>query len=143
MGIGLRIFLVNENDTLERLAVVKFERLGQGDPEVRLPQYAYKRVRYALVVLEIENRKAVGINMIQYSYLTFDPEGRLDTTDQEQAARLALDMLPPISSEESSRQVIDASHKFAKKRYDDHYTWKPTPEIEAAIVKTVLGTHHR
>lgn len=143
MGIGLRIFLIDEDDTLKRLALSKFERLRRGDPKERLPQYSSKRVRYALVVLEIENRKAVGINLIQYSYLTLDSEGRLNTADLEQAARLALDMLPPLSSEESSPQIIDASYKFSKKRYDDHYTWKPTPEIEAAIVKAVLGKHHR
>ena len=99
MGIGLRIFLITEDDSLRRLSVAQFERLRRGELEGRLPEYANKQIRYALVVLETEHRKAVAINMIQYAYLFFDSEGRLDATNLEQAARLALDMVPPIPSE--------------------------------------------
>jgi len=139
MGIGLRIFLITEDDSLRRLSVAQFERLRRGELEGRLPEYANKQIRYALVVLETENRKPVAINMIQYAYLFFDSEGRLDATNLEQAARLALDMVPPIASEINNGRVIDAHHQFAKKRYDDQYKWAPTPEVEAALVKAVLG----
>ena len=78
MGTGFRIFIVNDDDSLRRLSLAKFERLRRRDPEERLPEYAGKRVRYALVVMEVENRKPVGINLIQYGYLPFDSEGRFD-----------------------------------------------------------------
>ena len=142
MGIGLRIFLITEDDSLRRLSVAQFERLRRGELEGRLPEYANKQIRYALVVLETEHRKPVAINMIQYAYLFFDSEGRLDATNLEQAARLALDMVPPIASEINNGRVIDAHHQFAKKRYDDQYKWAPTPELEAALVKAVLGKTH-
>ena len=142
MGIGLRIFLITEDDSLRRLSVAQFERLRRGELEGRLPEYANKQIRYALVVLETENRKPVAINMIQYAYLFFDSEGRLDATNLEQAARLALDMVPPIPSEINNGRVIDAHHQFAKKRYDYQYKWTPTPEVEAALVRAVLGKHH-
>ena len=142
MGIGLRIFLITEDDSLKRLSVAQFERLRRGELEGRLPEYANKQIRYALVVLETENRKPVAINMIQYAYLFFDSEGRLDATNLEQAARLALDMVPPIPSEINNGRVIDAHHQFAKKRYDNQYKWAPTPEVEAALVKAVLGKTH-
>jgi len=35
--------------------------------------------------------------------------------------------------------VIDAGHRFAKKRFRDKYTWEASQEIEAAIVKEVFG----
>ena len=142
MGIGLRIFLITEDDSLKRLSVAQFERLRRGELEGRLPEYANKQIRYALVVLETENRKPVAINMIQYAYLFFDSEGRLDATNLEQAARLALDMVPPIASEIRNGRVIDAHHQFAKKRYDDQYKWTPTPEVEAALVRAVLEKTH-
>ena len=116
--------------------------MRRGEPQERLPEYANKQIRYALVVLETENRKPVAIHMIQYAYLLFDAEGRLDATNLEQAARLALDLVPPLASEIRNGQVIDARHQFAKKRYDDQYKWTPTPELEAAIVKAVLGKTH-
>jgi len=34
--------------------------------------------------------------------------------------------------------VIDAQHHFAKKRFDHQFKWKPTPEIEMAILKAIF-----
>lgn len=47
--------------------------------------------------------------------------------------------IPPLLGEEDSEQLIDARHRFAKKRYDSEYRWKPTAEIEAAIVAAIFG----
>jgi hypothetical protein len=46
MDAGLRIFIVNDDNSLERLALKKYERLMQRDPDISLPQYAGKRVRF-------------------------------------------------------------------------------------------------
>lgn len=55
MGIGLRIFLVNDDDSIKRLPYTKYERLLQQDSGVRFPQYAGKRVRYVEVAIDINN----------------------------------------------------------------------------------------
>ena len=138
MGIGLRIFLVNDDDSFERLAVAKYERLLRRDPKERLAQHAGKRVRYALVVYEVENRKPVEILRIEYSWLCLNSEGRIDAAEQERERRLAVEVLPPVLVEGQSRQVIDAQYRFAKKRYHDKYRWTPSPEIEAAIVRAIF-----
>ena len=139
MGIGLRIFLVHDDDSIQRLSLACYERLLRRDPKERLPRYAGKRVRYALVVLELANRKPVEIMGIQYSLLNFDSEGRIDVAEQEREARVALEVLPPLSKERQSSHLIDAQHKFAKKRYSNAYTWTPRPEIETAIVEAIFG----
>ena len=139
MGIGLRIFLVNDDDSLERLAVAKYERLLRRDPEECLPQYAGKRVRYALVAYEVENRIPVEILKIEYNYLSLDSEGRINAGEQEREMMMAVEVLPPVLPEKEPRQVIDAKHLFAKKRYDAKYRWTPSPELEAAIVNAVFG----
>lgn len=81
--------------------------------------------------------------MAQYSYFSFDSAGRIDADELQKEMRLGVDMLPPLTTDRPSRKIVDAQHKFAKKRYDDLYSWTPTPQIEAAIVKGVLGKHHR
>jgi hypothetical protein len=139
MGLGLRIFFVNDDDSLQRLSLAKFERLRRRDPGERLSQYAGKRVRYALVVLETVNRKPVEINLVQYSYLPFDSQGRIDAAEREKQASLAGEMAAPAHMEQHPGQVIDARHRFAKRRYDDHYSWTPSPEIESAIVEAIFG----
>lgn len=139
MGTGLRIFVVKDDDSIERLALARYNRLLRRDPGERLPQYTGKRVRYAMVVLELANRKPAQIMKIQYSFLHFDSEGRIDPAEQKREARLALEVLPPLSEERQNPQVVDARHKFAKRRYDDEYKWAPSPEVEAKIVEAIFA----
>ncbi|MGD8264828.1 MAG: hypothetical protein PVG70_19240 [Desulfobacterales bacterium] len=133
MGLGTRIFIVKEDDSIERLSLKRYDRLIKRHPDERLLQFAGKRIRYALMVLEMLNRKPVRILMAEYSFLVFDSEGRLDVSEQEKAARLVMDTLEPIDLEQKSGKVIDVKHRFAKKRFDDQYLWDPSPEINAAI----------
>ena len=137
MGISLRIFIVEDDDTVYRLPLAKYDRLLEHHPKECLPQYVGKRVRYALVVVDLFNRKPVEILKFQYSFLTFDDEGRFDPEKAEREARLAFDVLGPIDT--SSGNVIDAGHLFAEKRFRDKYTWEASPEIEDKIVKEVFG----
>ncbi|UCE55115.1 MAG: hypothetical protein JSV31_06660, partial [Desulfobacterales bacterium] len=139
MGLGTRIFIVKEDDSLKHLTLKRYNRLIKGHPNEGLMQYAGKRIRYALIVLEMINRKPVEILMTEYSFLTFDSKGRLDAGEREKAARLVMDTLEPMVPEQKSGKVIDVKHKFAKKRFDDRYLWKPTPEIETAIQRAIFG----
>jgi hypothetical protein len=139
MGIGTRIFFIDDDDTMHRFPLAKFERLRRGDPKESLPQYAGKRLRYALVVLEMENRRPINIIMVQHSYLYFDFEGRIDTSEREKAATLAVNMVPPSPKERQTGQVINAHHRFAKKEHEHRYSWTPTPEIGESIVAAIFG----
>ena len=77
--------------------------------------------------------------MTEYSYLAFDSKGRLDAGKREKAARLAMNTLEPIMPDKRFGSIIDAKHKFAKKRFDDRNMWEPTPGIETAIQKAIFG----
>ena len=140
MGTSLRIFIVNDDDSLQRIALAKYERLLARDPRGRLPRYAGKRMRYALVFVDLENRQPVAILRIQYSYLYFDSEGLIEADQIERATRLALETLPSVLPKEPGKTFIDARQQFAKRRFDHQYHWEPTPEIEAAIVSEIFGT---
>lgn len=139
MGLGTRIFIVDDDDTLKRMPMRRYYRLFKRDPEERFLEYADNRIRYVLVVLELKNRKPVEILRIQYSYLSFDQKGRLREDERQRAARLSMEMIKPSPPEEESNHVIDARYKFAKKRFSREFRWKPSPEIETAIFKAILG----
>lgn len=134
-----RIYLIEDDNTIQRLPLTKFERLRKGDPLLCYPQYANKKMRYALIIVETRNRKPVEINMIQYSYLPFNADGRLDVDEMEKAAMLATEMVTPIEGKKENKRIIDAQHEFARKQYHNRYIWKPTPEIEKAIFEATLG----
>jgi len=136
----MRIFIINDDDSLRRLPNAKYERMLRGDPNEPLMQYADKRIRYALVVVETENRKPNKIIRIQYSYLFFDSEGFLDTQERERAMQIGVNMVPPYVDEGKNSTVINAHYKFARKSHKDRYRWIPSRELEEAIIKAVFST---
>ena len=138
MGITVWIFIVNDDDSIQRFPLARFERLIERDPNERLPQYAGKRVRYVEAAVELEQRKPVDILRILYLILPLDSEGRIDAAEQEKGRRLGAEMMPPIVMDRDSKQVIEAGYRFAKKRFDNEYRWIPTVEIEGAILKTIF-----
>jgi transposase len=138
MGLTTRILLVDDDDSLHRLPLARFERLRRGDPEESIPKYAGKRVRYVLVVLDLIDRRPVEILHVEYSWLSFNSEGRLDQAERERKAKLAMDLLPAMSTN-GAEQTVDARHRFARKRYQSEYSWEPTPEVQATIMAAVFG----
>ena len=138
MGTGLRVFLVNDDDSLKRFPLARFERLFQDHPEESLPEYAGKRLRYALVIVDLIDREPAEILGIQYPILTFDSEGKIEAAELEKEMRLGVDMVPIGTIAPLSRKVVDAEHHFLQKRYENRYLWRPTPEIEETIVKAVF-----
>ncbi len=138
MGLGMRVFIVKDDGSLEHLPFGKYNQLLRRDAKARLPEYAGKRVRCAVMVVETINRKPIEIVKSQFSYLLFDSDGRLHAERDEGEARLAMEMLEPVTAEKD-KQVIDARHMFARKRYVRQYKWEPSPEIERTIRKAIFG----
>jgi hypothetical protein len=142
MGISLRIFVVNDDESIKRFPLSRFERLLRGDPKERLPEHAGKRVKYAEAAVELENRKPTRILRIVYHILSFDSEGRLDQAEQEKERRLVADIIAFPIKNGSSGRVIKAQGLFAKKRFEHHYRWTPTESVEMKIVEAVFHVKH-
>jgi hypothetical protein len=52
--------------------------------------------------------------------------------------RLGMELLPSLHDEQYPHQVIDAQHRFAKRRYEHEFKWKPSPKIEQAIMAAIF-----
>ena len=140
MAVTVWIFFVNDDDSIQRFPLARFERLIERAPKERLQKYAGKRVRYVEVALELEQRKPAEILRILYLVLPFDSEGRVDAAEQEKERRLGIEMIPPIL-DRGSNQVVEAGHLFAKKRFDNEYRWEPPQEIKFVIMEAIFGSH--
>ncbi|MEE4600494.1 MAG: hypothetical protein V2J65_04380, partial [Desulfobacteraceae bacterium] len=92
MGLSIRIFIVEDDDTIKRLPLARYERLLKRDPDERLLEYAGKRVRYALIVVDLINRRPIEVVRDEYAYLDFDKEGRLKERVYEEGESSPLDM---------------------------------------------------
>ena len=135
MGFGLRIFFIDENDKITRIASARFERIRDRNPKETLSEYKNCRIRYAEVILELENRKPISIARIVYGYLQFDSKGQVDKEFLDTEGQVAISMLPSISLPGESEKVINASDRFAQKRFKDEFTWTPSFELEQAIIQ--------
>jgi hypothetical protein len=92
-----------------------------------------------MVFVEVARKQVLAIQGIQYSILTFDTKGRIDKKEWEKGMRLGMDLLPPLLNEQYPRQGIDAHHRFAKRRYEHEFKWKPSLKPEEAIVAVVFS----
>ncbi len=139
MGISVRVFLVDDNDSPQRISMARLDRVLHFDRAANFPQYAGKTVRCAMVFVEVAGRRVLAIRNTDYFLLTFDDEGRINKEEWEKGMRLGMELLPSIPDRESPKQVINAQHRFAKRRYEHEFKWKPSPKVEQAIVAAILG----
>ena len=139
MGLSIRVFIVEDDNTIKRLPMIRFERLLNRDPNEKLSKYAGKRVRYALIVVDLVNRRPIEIVRDEYAYLDFDEEGQFKEPEHGKEESSAFDMLDFFSSEQKDKRVIDARHIFARKRYFDKNRWEPTVETIASIAEAIFG----
>jgi hypothetical protein len=139
MGIGTRIFLIDENDSLHRISISRYNKMRNPDSDEFFTQYAGKRVRCAMIFLEVENRKPLSVVRTEYYYLPFDNKGRIDSTEMEKRIRLSLEIVPPIFEEQSPKKILDAQSRFAKKLYKHEFQWTPNQEIETAIMTAIFS----
>ena len=139
MGLGYRIFFIDDNDSLKRISMAQYERLFRREHGECLKQYSGKRVRCAMVVISVQDRKPQSITWIDCHRIPFDKDGRLDYGQWEKEMRLIGDLLDPIFKEERRDNIIDARNIFAKKRYDSEVKWSLTAQIEDAIEKAIFG----
>ncbi len=139
MGVSVRVFIIEEDDTVHKLSHAAFERLTRQDPNEFLPKYTGQKVRYALIAVQMKNRKPVDILHTEESFFTFDSNGRLDFADREEMIKLVFGRLTPINKNQPKKKVVDARHHFAKKKYKSKFTWDPTPQIAETIVGMIFG----
>jgi len=137
MGMSVRVFLVEDNNSLQRIPMTRLDRLFYFDRVESLQQYAGKRVRCAMVFSLVAGRRGLSIRNIDYFWLSLHDKGRIDKKGWEKGMRLGMELLPSIG--EYPKQVINAQHRFAKRRYEHEFKWKPTRKSEEAIVTAALS----
>lgn len=141
MGLGHRVFIVNDDDSLLKISLAKYERLYQEDSQERLLQYAGLRVRCALVVLFFEERKPQSITWIDCHRIPFNAEGRVDLKEWENQGRHFVNSLALPFKEPKRYKIIDAHGVFAQKRYEWESKWSLTPELKQAIEEAIFGSN--
>ncbi|MBT8352632.1 MAG: hypothetical protein KJO26_15545 [Deltaproteobacteria bacterium] len=139
MGISLKAFIIDDDDIVHRITYAMYKRLVAQAPDACLKQYTDRRVRYALIAVEMKDGKPKDILHTEEGFFTFDSGGRLDLSSRKEEIKLVYDSLTPHEKDKSPKQIVEARHHFAKKEYEDKYTWKPTPQIAETIIRMIFG----
>ena len=145
IGLSCKVFIINEDDTVRRIPYALYERLVKGESADRSQEYAGKRVRCAVVWVEIMKRRPLRIYDIDYILLPFNNKGRIDISEWErkvgmeiEAARIKEFLSSGLRKDKTSN-LVEAQHRFLKKRYDHEFTWKPNRKIKEEIPTHIFG----
>ena len=138
-SIAVRNFLVTDEDEIVRLSNARFDRLRSNPPMDSLAAFAGQRVRWAEIIVELENRKPSKVLRDVYYYLHFDSDGRLDVDRYMQDAALVVEAsFPSFFVEDEPCNVINAQQKFAKRKRDHSVWWKPQAPLERKIIDAAM-----
>ena len=140
MGTSIRHILVDQNDAVIRLSNRLFQRLWDDSQRDTLPQFAGCRVRWAEAVVELKNRKPVGILRVVFCYLYFDHQGCLDRDKVMKDGALMVEAGIGSIAPTKSGSVIHASSRFAARRRDHEAIWKPSLDLNKAIYDAALDS---
>jgi hypothetical protein len=133
MAIGFRYFVVGSDDTVERWAQTRFNRVWDGSEP--LPEFAARRLRYALVVVETHEREVIAIRGVEWNVMEIGPGGK---HDRMAAMRDAVAVTSAVNTPYPS-PIADARRRF----YNRRVHWEPTRALRAAVLGAVLSGRTR
>jgi hypothetical protein len=138
MGYSLRIFFIDKNDKIKKIPLTRFDRIRARDPEEKLDEYKNTRIRYAEIVVELENRKPVFMARAVFGYLYFDANGLLDEKILDDKWEIMCNILSSSSSSNNLSKIIYANDRFGERRFKNKYKWIPSPELEKEIFDKIF-----
>jgi hypothetical protein len=137
MGIGLRHYLLDADDTLYGIPNAAFDRLLRNPVRNRLPRFAGQRIRSAEISLAQMNGKPIAVERSSFSMLTFENNGALVSplADRHVRARAELALAPAFGQPVRGTAVEDAESRFLARGGQ----WSPSPAVKRRIDQTALG----
>lgn len=52
---------------------------------------------------------------------------------------MLFDGMEPFPDEESPPEIVDARHRFARKRFENEYQWEPNQDVKTALMHAIFG----
>lgn len=139
MSITAWYFLRTASGELEAVARSAIEAFMLRDGRLKTSPDGF--VRYAEVLVEVEQRSAVRFLSASFEQWRANNDGSRNAEHTAEVLRAAIDSLP--EAEAMPAGVVNAQPVFAKRRYDHLNAWEPTPEDRARLRELVNAKAHR
>jgi hypothetical protein len=137
MEVGFRVFFVEDDGSLRNIPWPTYVGLYFESPSIRFPEYAGRAMRCVHVVIEMEDRRPVGLLESIFFITHFNAEGAMDQDKKVERQRLAVDIRGGRSQRASGKSVIDMRPRLSEKRYDHVFRWNPTQEETADLERRI------
>lgn len=137
MGFSCRRYLIAQDDTLCRLANIKFDRMLRDPASYPLLVFAGQRVRMASAVVELVGRVPTRVIRNTFAILIFDGEGCIDTGKfgKHQLAFTESALAPVSAVSDRHATVVDATTRFVAQGG----SWTPSSTLARTINAAALG----
>ena len=93
MSIGLKVFYIKDDDSIERIPWSRYEKLIDKKPGGNFPEFAGKKIKFAQIGVVFENRKPVSVCYDNYYLITFDSQGWPEQDKQQQERLLMSEVI--------------------------------------------------
>lgn len=131
MGVSSRRFLLDQDDELYQLPNSTYERMLQDPGSNPIPRFADQRVRMALVLVDLQDRRPIRVVLSTYGIFTFNAAGCFEPTtfERQQWARAERALAPLTVEIGGKSNVIDAKTRFVAQGGD----WSPSRALARRI----------
>ena len=130
-----RIFVVDAEDRLYRLAGARFSDMLKRPEAAPLRRFAGQRIRFAEAIVERQQRSPVAIARLVFFTLGFDEKGILDSArHRDQMHALAERALALPSPARPGSAIVDARDRFLAAGAK----WRPAPRLVRLIRDAAL-----
>ncbi|MBU1677278.1 MAG: hypothetical protein KKD86_00250 [Bacteroidetes bacterium] len=139
MNLSNRVFAVLEGEEIVRIGSNQFMKLHRFDEGVSYEKFRNKKIKIALYLIELRNRKPFCVVQEWYNYYEFDEEGRFDQDKYYDQINLKLSSVNLWEDDEKMpEKVIDGKIEFYKRRLENDYEWYPTKEMKNRLLEKLF-----
>ncbi len=139
MGVGVRVFFLEDDGCFKKISYKKFDRFYRRDPEITFPQKAGGEIRYVMVYLKLVDRVPVGLYRMEFNIIHVDEKGRRDQARAQELFTLCGESMNGFFQSRNKNKVVDIGPYLARKRIDKEYRWVPTEKQAMDVLAKSLG----
>ena len=141
MGMGVRAFVFEDHGTIRKVSSKVISDMLMGKSHVAFPEYAGKRIRFAVIFVDMVDRKPKRITRTEFLQVGFDSKGRADGQESTEKMRLAGTVLSGSFSDSSdSNDILESLQPdLAGLKYKDKYRWNPSPSEIRSLKELVFN----
>ncbi|WP_332848140.1 hypothetical protein [Massilia sp. S19_KUP03_FR1] len=137
MGVGFRIFLVGEDDSINRLSVKSFSDFYLRQKPT-LPKFSNSTITVAVAICALDGRVPTEIIKLDCMRVKVGADGAQDEESYKAETRLMAWQLSAPSHNSDSAKLSDSSVVNAEDRFDARRWAQLHPKLSGPALKRIL-----